>query len=179
MTENLITSAQELFACYNTGDYAAAFAIAQDLILKFPEESDLTTFWQICLHTRLEAIPEAMQVLGSAVQDGMWWSAAMLREDEDLAPLQDLPEFNRLLEICDERHAAAQAASKPELITRLPEGNPPDPLLVVLHGRRSRASAALPHWAAAAKEGWLVAFPRSSQVAGLGKFSWDEREKAR
>ncbi len=181
MPESFNTSAQELFARYNTGDYAAALAIAQDLALKYQDESDLTTFWQICLHTRLGDGQQAMQALKTAVQDGMWWSAAMLLEDEDLAPLQDLPEFISLVQICADRHTAAQAASKPELLTLVPEGDLPPrlPALVVLHGRRSNAGEVLPNWKPAAGQGWLVAIPQSSQVAGQGKFSWDDREIAR
>lgn len=180
MADEFSASTQRLFALYNDGEYAGALDVARDLAFAFPEQGEQTSFWQICLLARLGETEGAVQVLETAVNAGLWWSAAMLREEEDLTPLQDLPAFNKLVQICHQRFTAAQAAVKPELLTLLPEGDPPPlyPLLVVLHGRRSTATKARTHWEPATGLGWLLALPQSSQVAGQGKYSWDDLETA-
>jgi hypothetical protein len=44
---------------------------------------------------KLEA---ALAALEQGLQKGLWWGEGMLRGDEDLAPLRDLPKFERLVE---------------------------------------------------------------------------------
>ncbi len=167
-----------MMACYERGDYAAALAVTERLAAEFPEQSARTDFWRICLLARLRKIDNALQVFGNALDGGMWWSEPTLRSDPDLEPLQGLPEFERMAAVCRERHAAAQAESKPILIVREPaKAAKPYPVLIALHAMSSSAEADLPRWEAACKQGWLVAAVQSSQLAWPGAYAWNDRDK--
>ena len=101
-----------------------------------------------------------------------------MRSDTDLASLQDLPEFNRLVEISEENHRAAQAASKPKLLTLpLPrDATPPLPLLLALHGNAANAQLSVEYWESAVDQGWLTALPQSSQITMTDRYVWNDLE---
>jgi len=170
---------QEMMACYERGDYAGALAVTGCLAAAFPEQSARTDFWRICLLARLQKVEDALLVLEKALDAGMWWSEPTLRSDLDLEPLQGLPEYERMAAVCRERHAAAQAESKPALIVREPaKAAKPYPLLITLHGQGSTAAADLAHWEKACPLGWLVAAMQSSQLAWPGAYAWNDRDRA-
>jgi predicted esterase len=173
--------AQKIFSTYEAGDYSTAYSLAKTIEISFPEAADRTTFWQACLLTRLGKFEQAIQTLEVAVNAGHWWSRAMLEEDEDLAPLKDLPAFQNLVRLCNQKHTVAQAKSRPELLIIPPQGHVPVylPLMLCLHGRWSSAAEEKAFWEPAAGLGWLVALPKSSQIAGQEKYSWDDQDLAR
>jgi predicted esterase len=108
----------------------------------------------------------------------MWWSEAQLSGDSDLAALQGDPEFERMLVLCKERHAAAQAVVKAGLLVREPEGKGPHPLLIALHGRGSCPDQDLDSWEPVVVQGWLLALPQSSQLSSPDRYAWDDSQKA-
>jgi predicted esterase len=164
--------------CYGRGDYAAALAVTERLAADFPEQSARTDFWRICLLSRLQKTDEALQIFRSALERGMWWSEPTLRSDPDLEPLQGNPDFERLAAACRERHAAAQAESKPALIVREPaEAAKPYPALIALHPMGGTAEENLPYWKHACSKGWLVAAVQSSQLVWPGAYAWSDRDK--
>jgi predicted esterase len=115
------------------------------------------------------------------VTDGQWFSTRMLRQDPDLASLQGIPEFERLVSACEELRSAAQAKAESRRLTVVPEATSPLaklPLLIALHGNGSNASAELDHWAAAAASGWLLMLPQSTQVETPDGYSWWDRDWA-
>ncbi|MEW6094290.1 MAG: hypothetical protein AB1531_10025 [Chloroflexota bacterium] len=169
---------QEMMDCYERGDYAAALAVTERLAAEFPAQSARTDFWRICLLTRLQRLDKALQVFRSALDGGMWWSEQTLRSDPDLEPLQGNPDFERLAVVCLERHAAAQADSKPALIVREPmQATKPYPALLSLHAMGSTAEENLPYWEHACAQGWLVAAVQSSQLVWPGAYAWSDRDK--
>ncbi|MBI4732360.1 MAG: hypothetical protein HY781_09625 [Chloroflexi bacterium] len=169
---------QEMMACYERGDYAEALAVTERLAAAFPEQSARTDFWRVCLLTRLQKVEDALLVLEKALNSGMWWSEPYLRNDPDLALLQGNPDFERMVAVCRERHAAAQTESKPILIVREPaKAAKPYPVLIALHAMSSTAEAELPYWEAACTKGWLVAAIQSSQLAWPGAYAWNDRDK--
>jgi predicted esterase len=170
----------EMMERYDQGDYAAALALTLQIAADFPEQHGRTSFWKICLLTRTGQIPAALQAFEAAIQAGWWWSEANLRRDPDLEPLQGTPEFERLVAVSKERHAAAQAAAEPEMLVREPAPGSarPYPLLIALHGQGGTAQADLPYWEAACQRGWLVAALQSAQLAWPGAYAWDDREAA-
>lgn len=171
---------QEMMACYERGDYAGALAVTERLAAAFPDQTARTDYWRICLLARLQKIEEALQVFGEALDASLWWSEPTLRTDPDLEPLQGLPEYERMIAVCNERHAAAQATSKPTLVVREPGMGTakPYPLLIALHGQGRTAESDLPHWEMACPMGWLVAAMQSSQLAWPGAYAWNDRDKA-
>ncbi len=169
---------QEMMACYERGDYTAALAVTALLAADFPNQSARTDYWRICLLTRLQKIDDALLVLEKALEVGMWWSEQTLRSDPDLEPLQGLPDFERMVAVCKERHAAAQAVSKPALVVRGPaQAARPYPLLIAPHAMGSTAEPDLGHWKNACTKGWLVAAVQSSQLAWPGAYAWNDRDK--
>ncbi len=171
--------AQEMMACYERGDYSGALAVTGQLAAAFPVQAARTDYWRICLLARQQKIKEALLVFRNALDANLWWSESTLRSDPDLKPLQGLPEYERMVAVCKERHAAAQAASKPVLVVRKPvKSAKSPPVLIALHGHGSTTESELTNWEKACPMGWLVAAIQSSQQAWPGAYTWIDRDKA-
>jgi dienelactone hydrolase len=104
-----------------------------------------------------------------------------MRSSPSWKSLQGRPDFERLVEICQGREAAAHAAASPRLVVELPEGASPTvpaPVLVAVHGNGDHAGAALDGWRPLLAQGWAVAAVQSSQVSGPERFGWFDQELA-
>jgi predicted esterase len=177
----LLNQAEQL---YNDKNYAEALDLVNCEFPNFPEQTHLLYFWRVCLESLTGQTDQALGTLEEAVQAGYWYNQRQLREDSDLDPLQGLPRFEGLVEICLERQAAAQATAAPSLITleprdTFPASGPPWPSLLVLHGNNSDTAAAAEHWEVATSWGWFVALPGSSQVGGPDAYVWNDWEWAK
>jgi dienelactone hydrolase len=175
---------KQTYQLYKEEKYAQAFDLVTREFPRFPEQAHRLYFWQACLVSLLNQTERALDLLKEAVEAGYWYNQQQLREDADLEPLQGLPRFEGLVEICLERQAAAQAQAVPRLITLEPTGTspadgPPWPWLLTLHGNSSQAEVAAEYWDAATSLGWLVALPGSSQVMGPDAYGWNDWEWAR
>ena len=166
---------------YNAGNYAQAY----DLLLReegrFPEFTDELYYQKMCMVSRMNDIPQALQYFRDALAQGYWFAPRWLREDEDLKALQGLPEFEEMVAACQQKFAQAQAAAKPEVTVLQPQEPSPAtgyPLLIALHGNGANAPRTLNPHRGIASQGWLVAVLQSSQVAGPSSFVWDDYEKA-
>jgi predicted esterase len=177
---DFLRRSNEMMACYGRGDYTAALEVTERLAAEFPGKVLRTTFWRICLLTRLQKVEAALEAFAHALQAGLWWSETTLRRDPDLQPLQGLPDFECMLAASEELHAAAQESVQPATIVREPAAGtePPYPLLIALHGQAGTAEADLERWQAACPLGWLVAALQSSQLAWPGAYCWDDRQRA-
>jgi predicted esterase len=155
-----------------------AYDLLTEAVPHFPEQANLLYNWRYCAAALLGKTDLALQLFQEALDAGYWWGEDYLRSDTDLASLQDLPEFNRLVEISETRRQAAQAASKPLLLTLpLPkDATPPLPMLLALHGNATNAPASVEYWESAVHQGWLTALPQSSQVSGPEAFVWNDLE---
>ncbi len=174
----------QAFQLYKAEEYDQALDLVTREFPHFPEQAHRLYFWRACLACQTDQTEQALDLLEEAVEAGYWYNGTQLREDEDLDPLQGLPRFEKLVEVCLERQAAAQALAAPHLTTLEPVGTsptdgPPWPLLLTLHGNNSTAEVAAEHWSAATSLGWLVALPQSSQVVGPEAFGWNDWEWAR
>jgi dienelactone hydrolase len=172
---DLSNRAQQL---YNAQKYTEALDLVTREFPNFPEETHRLYIWRACFESLTGQTQQALDSLEEAVEAGYWYNKQQLREDADLDPLQGLPRFERLVEICLERQAAAQAKAAPTLTLLEPTGSPPWPLLLALHGNNSQAKAAAEKWGAATSLGWLVALPGSSQVGGPDAYVWNDWEWA-
>jgi predicted esterase len=178
---DLLNQAEQL---YNAEKYAEALDLVTREFPNFPEQTHRLYFWRVCLAARSGLTDQALGLLEEAVEAGYWYNQQQLREDSDLDPLQELPRFEGLTEICLERQAAAQAEAVPDLVTLEPRATslvsgPPWPLLLALHGNNSSAPETAAHWSAATSHAWLVALPGSSQVGGPDAYVWNDWEWAR
>lgn len=171
------------YQLYQMEEYVQALDLLTREAGQFPEQAQTLYFWRICLAARARRMALAIQLLGEALAAGHWYPEAQLRGEEDLEPLQGLAEFEKLVEVSRQRHAAVQAKAVPLLLTLEPEKESPadlpsPPLLLALHGNRSNARSAVDHWRPAVDLGWLLALPQSSQVGGPEAYIWDDRDWA-
>ena len=172
----------QTYRLYQAGEYARALDLITHEGRAFPERAQTWYYWRTCLATRAGQTALALQLFDEALAAGLWFGETLLRQDEDLRPLQGMPEFEQRLEVCRQRQAAAQAAARPLLVVMRPGGPVPPgagcPLLLALHGNNQNAHAALDAWRPALAEGWLVALPQSSQVGGTDAYVWNDRDWA-
>ncbi|MFB0536792.1 MAG: alpha/beta hydrolase [Anaerolineae bacterium] len=173
----------QLYRLYQKGEYEQALDLATRAASRFPTEGLRTYYWRICMASLINEAALALQFFEEALEAGLWYAEAQLREDPDLQPLQGLPQFERLVEVCRKRQAEAQAQAAPDLITLQPEGGcqaglQACPLLLALHGNQRTAEVAVGFWRPAVSEGWLLALPQSSQVSGPDAYVWNDRDWA-
>ena len=173
----------QLYQLYQSGEYAQALDLATREASRFPTEAWRVTYWRICMASLMNETALALQLLEEALGSGIWYAEAQLREDPDLQPLQGLPQFEQLVEVCRKRQAEVQAQAAPALITLQPEGQcqaglQPCPLLLALHGNTKTAENSLGFWRSAVSKEWLLALPQSSQVRGSDGYVWNDRDWA-
>ncbi len=174
---------RQLYQLYQNSEYAQALDLVAREASRFPTEAWRVAYWRICLASLLGEVALALQLLEEALAAGLWYAEAQLREDPDLQPLQGLPEFEQLVEVCRKRQAEAQAQAAPALITLQPEDQcqaslQPCPLLLALHGNYRTAEDSVGFWRSAVSNGWLLALPQSSQVRRPDGYAWNDRDWA-
>ncbi|GAB2934128.1 alpha/beta hydrolase [Streptomyces heilongjiangensis] len=115
---------------------------------------------------------DALAELRAALDDGAWWSPAILVEDDDLTAVRDLPGFDALLRESAARHAAAGSVPFPPLVRR-PAGSSRG-VLVALHGADQDAALAARQWSGAVDAGFVLVAVDSSQRSTPLYRSWPD-----
>jgi predicted esterase len=156
----------------------AAYDMLTEAVPHFPEQANILYNWRYCAAALLGKSDLALEIMQASIDAGFWWGEDYLRTDEDLKSLQDLPEFNRLVEVSEGLRQDAQAAAKP---VALPLPVPADatqafPLLLALHGNTQNADNSAEFWESAVDQGWLTVLLQSSQVFGPEMYVWDDLE---
>jgi predicted esterase len=156
----------------------AAYDLMTEAVPYFPEQSNLLYNWRYCAAALLGKPDLALEIMRESIDAGFWWGEDYLRSDEDLESLQDLPEFNLLVEESEQRRQVAQAEAKPIALTlSLPaDTTQPLPLLLALHGNNQNAQNSVAFWENAVEQGWLTVLLQSSQVFGPDKYVWNNLE---
>lgn len=166
----------QVTALYEAKEYQRAYELVEQEYQNFPDRQPLLAYWRLCMNSVVGRKGEALQIFQAALDQGHWFAPRWL-QDDDLAGLEPLPEFQSMVEICRQRLAAAQAESRPELLVAAPkEQTGALPLVIALHGNNGNAANALPKWDKITAQGWLLAVPQSSQIVGPGAYVWDDRE---
>lgn len=173
----------EMMRLYESEAYGEAYAWVMKHAGLFPAHRARIYFWRICLATRMNDMPLALNIMEEGLAAGHWYDSVQLRQDSDLAPLQGLPEFERMVSLSQQRQAEAQALIEPGLITVAPEApHPPFPLLLVLHGGGVEDArfyeTFFDRWRPALGMGWLLAAPQSSQLSGPGRRGWSDNARS-
>ncbi len=156
----------------------AAYAMLTEAVPQFPEQANLLYNWRYCAAALLGKSDLALEIMQESIDAGFWWGEDYLRSDEDLKSLQDLPEFNRLIEVSEKLRQAAQAEAKPLAMT-LPtpaSATEPLPLLMALHGNNQNAQNSVAFWESAVEQGWLTVLLQSSQIFGPEMYVWNDLE---
>ena len=171
----------DVFKLHQQAQYDRALELVDREAADFPEETSGITYWRICLLARKGDADGALEAMARAVETGWWRAERILRRDSDLAQLQGVGEFERLVEICRAREQAAQACARPALRTLVPAAAPPKagyPLLIALHGFGGNVADFGMSWRRIPDQGWLVALPQASQVVDRDGYSWDDHDLA-
>jgi predicted esterase len=171
---------QEFVRLCGEGAYAEAYALVTREAGRFPDWAQGSYYnWRMCTACLMGERDLALGIFEEALAAGHWYDEVGLREDTDLAALQGLPEFQRLVAISLERRDQALAQAQPLLQIFEPQGRAqPYPLLLALHGNHSNLAESARYWRLAVEHGWLVAAPQSSQVMGRGTYGWNDRDWA-
>jgi Predicted esterase len=164
---------------YHVGSYDLAYGLLTREGSHFPENTTRIFYWRLCLASKAGRYPLAISILKDALDAGTWYPAEQLQDDDDLRPLQDNPEFKKLVRLCKKRHAEAQAKARPSLVTLQPEVLLEDvdakiPLFIALHGDYNNANLTIPYWKPLPALGHLLAVPQSTQVGTSEGFIWDD-----
>lgn len=155
-----------------------AFNLLHESFSRYPEHAGLLYDWQFCAAALMGKPNLALGIIEEALDSGYCWSEDYFRSDPDLVSLQDLPEFNRLVQVSETLRLEAQSIAKPHLLTLPPPDSkePSLPLLIALHGNAMNAQISVNDWESAVDLGWLTALPQSSQLFGPEMFLWDNLE---
>ncbi len=172
--EELNQRVNESFAA---GTYAAAMELLDREGSHFPDQAAIVQYWRMCLAARLNDTALLFRLMDETVSSGRWYAERLWRASPSFAPLQDRPDFERLVK----RHVQAQVEGQAGLTTLAPEGAAPPagwPLLLALHGNMSSPREEVGFWRKAVEEGWFLALPESSQQMWAGGAVWDDRDIA-
>lgn len=162
------------------GEYAQALQVIQLQGEQFPEVARTVQYHRICLTATLGDTAQALEVLRERLAAGVYYPALLLgaeAEPPGLAPLQGLPEFEKLKAAHQERYQEAMENAEPVLVSLAPQPTPAGapPLLFAMHGNVSRVENELDFYRPVTEWGWLLAMPQSSQPWGMeGRFVWGD-----
>lgn len=148
----------KVFQLYNAAAYTEAMAFIDEHAAKFPMHVHGIYFWRACLSCRAGDAEAGLTWLQEASDQGYWYHETMLR-DRDLSVLHDTGKLEPLQAVFQQRHAAAQAAARPELKVWSPSGSRRG-LVLFLHGAGGNITDEEENrrWEPAVAAGWEVAF---------------------
>ena len=115
----------------------------------------------------------ALQVLREASAAGGWWRSTILTEDDDLAGLQDRPEFQELVRVSETRVTDDPAPPVIDLPDQAAVG-----VVVALHGAGQTASHARRDWGGVLEHGYALVCVQSSRRMSPMYRTWPDRDQA-
>lgn len=174
--EELAEKIQQSFA---NETYSEGLSLASKHLPDFPENFALLNYWRICLAARLDQKPLADKILESTLASGLWYSEFLLRKSPSLQVMQGEGEYERLVEISMKMEEADSGSSS--LLVARPEnacgpGDAGCPTFIFLHSNMDSAQNSLKHLGSLSYQGWLAAFPQSSQGMFTGSYMWADYE---
>jgi hypothetical protein len=140
----------------------------------FPEQAARLTYWRMCFLSLTGRIDDALSVFRQGLDAGLWWQNELFA-DPDLNAVRDLPEFQRLMTVSQEKYEEMQGTIEWDYAILLPElpFSGKYPLLITLHGRNGNKESDLAQWELARQRGWLVLLVQSTQPVFQGAYHWD------
>jgi predicted esterase len=170
---------RQLFELYRQERYGEALELVTASLGKSSDGTSRMAFWSACLQCKLERPEHALATLIHHFELGEWFNPDRLARDEDLAPLRDNPEFERLIEACQERRQTEQADLQPLLLMEAAATVEEwTPLVLALHMMGADAVESRSHWLPVTKIGAALAAPRGTELLGPGEFGWGEGAEA-
>ena len=166
---------------YREKKYSDALNVALEAFNESPKNKAHTTFWIVCLESRLGNLDRALQALHEGLKEGVWWPEVAL-QDSDLDPLRARPEFSLILAECQRLKEKSAKTATPELLVKSPTGvsrSKKWPVIMVLHQRYgNRPDQTINEWSSILRNGVGLAVPWSSQVYAPDGRCWDNLDTA-
>lgn len=173
---------QEFMNRYGNKDYAEALDLLNQEQERFPAQAPQFYYNRACMLGVQKRVPETLAVLREADERGFFFDADTMHKDTDFESLLGNPEFEKLVESFQTRHAQRQGQVSSSRLVVEPPGVAQAssvPLLLVLHGNGSSAAASEPYWKPAAAAGWLVGLVQSSQLGfSESAFVWNDEVRS-
>ncbi|WP_112244928.1 alpha/beta hydrolase [Kribbella monticola] len=192
-----------VFTLYSEGEQRAALELLSRPDPELAPWSAELAHTAACLHGSLGEPEAALQVLRAASDSGAWWDPSILTDDDDLATLQPLPEFQELVALSatrrspDPRPALIQLPPRADSAASVsPSTNPSADarldmlasrssdlslaggVVVALHGAGQTAARAAADWAEVLELGYALVCVESSQRMSPMYRTWPERDRA-
>ena len=165
----------------DAGDGAAALATLDGAEKALPLHAGHIYSWRAALLAELGRADAALDALEAALAAGCRYKAEWLRDDARLATLRSLQRFDNIVERAASQYASVQSNARPALEAFIPTTTRPAsgyPTLIALHGNNSNVAQTEHYWKSAARIGWLVALPQSSEIGtSPGAYTWNDRDR--
>ncbi|MFX0210401.1 MAG: dienelactone hydrolase family protein [Candidatus Hodarchaeota archaeon] len=163
---------------YQAGKYKEVIEFLKDVPSQYPDRKAAIYYHQMCAASKLGQYDLSIQLIQEILNEGGWYSEMVLRQSPSLAPLQEMPEFEKLLKVSVER---SKVSSLEHDIKVIPDNvNPPYPLMLALHAGSGFIEEEYESWKTIVDQGYLLGMPRSQNVFWSGKDSayWPDHESA-
>jgi predicted esterase len=177
--ENYWELLRKVNGLYQAGEYKEVIDFLEDKHKNFPFGKASLFYSRICAAAKLGQYDLSIELLQDILDEGGWYSEIVLRQSPSLQPLQDMPEFQELLNISVER--SKQALKNEHNITVIPDNtSPPYPLMLALHAGSGFVEEEFESWKTIVDQGYVLGMPRSTNVFWSGKDSayWPDHESA-
>ena len=172
MTFNELTN--QIVTLYHQDRKEEALRLIEQHQDAFPEQAARLTFWRMCFLSLTGRVDDTLSVFREGLDAGLWWHKELFN-DPDLNAVRDLPEFQRLMAVSQEKYEERQGTIERDFAILLPElpSSHKYPLLITLHGRNGNKESDLVQWELARQRGWLVLLAQSTQPVFQGAYHWD------
>jgi predicted esterase len=162
---------------YQQKEYAEAARILEGALTQFPEHLQANAFNLALMYIQLEEHEKALKALEYGLDHGIWFGKYAL-DTEIWAPLKDMESFKAFKQKNEAKRQEAQRSIQPKLEVLVPEGFDKSnayPLFIALHGGGENIDVFKPQWTSdLLKNGFIVAYPQSSQIVSMTGYSWTE-----
>ena len=130
-----------------------------------------TLYFLACLSGGAGLSGEALGWLRTSIRDNGWWYRPEVLIDDDLAALEEDPEFLALRAASDERYSAAVRTTQAELSW---QSKTASRLFLAVHGNTQNAQTAAADWTPVLVEdaSWQLETVQSAEPDGFGTFRW-------
>ena len=170
----------EAMRLYQKGELEQAYDLVTEAgNLEAGNPAQMLNF-RYCLASKLGDKELAIRLMREAiVEREYWYGFDYLLEDDDLQPLQEIPEFKRLAANSQEHEIEAKRNSKPSMRILKVEGSGSNQakVLMALHGNGDSAAVTEPYWQGCLRHGYDLALPQSSQITFWDAYTWIDLDK--
>lgn len=164
----------QVFNAFKRNEMDEVHKLIDETEIEFPERMEKYCFWRACISAKNGETEKAISILREALSNGVWWNPNTLTRDPDLSSLQDLPDFQIIMNECQTILENQPYKGKSIFVTY---GNvQANTGIVSTHWRGSNVEDFAPFWLE--RNDYLIAFPQSTQPYGFNSYCWDDHEKA-